>query len=178
MKIINRMISRTIAEIVIVIALVIASIPVWNRLELNDYKEVAMYYDNMESNYLEVSDFSDYVLHQANDIDAVNSVKPITLTIANEPNKNEEYAVWMIVSKNSTIDLDAIKINIDNDINKLTDLEMYEDETYCYFLLFEGHMSEQFTSKDVQLWIDNETKLDIANKHLQFDFKNIKRQIL
>lgn len=172
------MIRRTVAEIVIVIALVVASIPVWNRLELNDYKEVAMYYDNMESNYLEVSDFSDYVLYQANDIDAMNAVKPINLTIGNELNNNEDYAIWMVVSKNSTVELNSIKISIDNNISKLTELEMYEDETDCYFLLFEGTIKGQLINKDIRLWIDNETKLDILNKHLQFDFRNIARQIL
>lgn len=178
MKVINRMIRRTIIEIVVIVALVFISVPVWQSFDLSEYASVAMYYDNMGANYLEVSDYSDYKLYQINDLEALDNIKPINLRVSNNTNTVEDYAVWMVVSKSSTLDYKTLKINIDNETKNITELEMLEDESNYYFLLFEGNLSANAISKDVRLWLDIETVEPIANKYLEFDFENIQRQIL
>lgn len=177
MKIINRMIRQTIVEIIVVIALVFITIPIWNSFNLEEYASVAMYYENAEYNYLEVSDYSDYKLYQINDLDALENIKPINLRLSNTYVKDAS-AVWMVVSKKSTLDYHALKINIDNQTKKLDDLEMVEDENDYYFLLFEGDVSANVVSKDILIWLDIDSDCCITNKYLEFDFKNIQRQIL
>ncbi len=178
MKVINRMIRRTIIEIVVVIAMVLISIPVWKSFDLEKYASVAMYYENMSYNYLDVSDYSDYILYQVNDEDAIKHIKPITLNLSNNSNTLEEYAVWMVVSKNSTLDIRSIKLNLDGLTKKLSDLEMYEDEETYYYLLFDGNLLSNNIIKDIKIWIDIDYPESIENKYLSFEFQNIQRQIL
>ena len=128
------MIRHTIIEIIIVIVLVFLSIPVWRSFDLEKYASVAMYYDNMGANYLEVSDFSDYVLYQVNDVDAIESIKPINLRLSNTSNSLEDYAIWMTVSKSSTLDTESIKLRIDNEISYLKD-KINKDKLILKFIM-------------------------------------------
>jgi len=175
---INKMIRRTILEIVLVISFVIISIPIWNSFNLEKYASIAMYYDNIKYNYLEVSDYSDYVLYQVNDNEAKEVIKPITLSIKNDSNIQETYALWIVVSKTSTLEVSAVKISVENNVKLLSDLENYEDEDNYYFLLTEGNMVSKELAKDIQLWIDINYNDIITDKYLSFDFANIERQML
>ena len=172
------MIRRTIIEIVVVIALVFISIPVWKSFDLNKYASVAMYYENEGDNQLEVTGFDNYTLYQTSDKSALTNTKPINLSVRSNSNTNEEYAVWMVVSKKSTLDFDSIRISISEDTKSLTELEMIEDTDEYYFMLFEGNLLDGNISKDVKLWLDIESESDTSNKFLEFDFENIQRQIL
>lgn len=178
MKVINRMIRRTIIEIVIVIAFVFISIPIWKSFDLNKYASVAMYYENENSNQLEVTGLDNYTLYQTSDKAALNNVKPINLRVSNNNQVSEDYAVWMVVSKKSTLDFDSIRISISEDTKSLTELEMIEDTNEYYFMLFECDGLANDLSKEVKLWIDIECSNDINGKFLEFDFENIQRQIL
>lgn len=178
MKVISRMIRRTIIEIIVVIAFVFISIPIWKSFNLDNYASVAMYYENNGNNQLEVTGLDNYTLYQTSDKQALANVKPINLSVSNSGKMIDDYAVWMVVSKKSTIDFNSIRISVSDEAHSLTDLEMVEGTDEYYFMLFEGNQTEKCINKEVKLWLDIECKSDNANSILEFDFENIQRQIL
>ena len=178
MKIINKMIRRTILEIALVIAFVIISIPIWQSFDLSDVESVAYYYDNIEFTTLEVSDYSDYILYQASDEIAIQNIKPINIKLNNDTNTKEEYNLYIVVDKTSTLDTDLIKINYNGETKLLSELKQLEDESYAYFLLESGTLVSREYESNLLMWIDIEQDDEITDKYLIFDIENIIRQVL
>lgn len=178
MKRINKMIRNCILEIIIVIVLVMASIPVWDSLNMDSVSTVAMYYDNAKNVSLEVSDYSDYILYKAQDEDAIKNIQPIDINVTNNTNSEEDYVLWLTIAKESTLDYHAVKMRLNNAVIKLSDLEFNEDDNYYYFLIEEDNIKADSKNVQIQMWIDTEFEIDITDKYLIFDFENVARQVL
>lgn len=178
MKRINRMIRKTILEIAIVISLVFLSIPLWQSFNLSEYETVAMYYDNISYTDLEVSDYSDYVLYQTTDELAIEHIKPINIKLMNDTNTMENYSLWLVVAKDSTLDYKNIKTNFNNKTLLLNEYVMVEDSEYYYFLLEEGTITAESINTSLLLWIDNNIEDDITDKYISFSIENNPGQVL
>ena len=172
------MIRMTILEIVLVVVGVFLSIPLWQSFDLKEYESLAMYYDSISYTNMEVEGIEDYVLYQTSDELAVDNIKPININLTNTGNNNENYSVWLIVSKKSTLDYTKIKIRHENKIAYLNDYKVVEDEAYYYISLNEGAINSNDISFEIQLWIDSEYNEDITNKFLSFDIENNPGQVL
>ena len=175
---INRMIRNTILEIFIVILLVFISIPVWQSFDLKEYEEVAMYYDNNTYTNLTISDLSDYKLYQTTEETALEQIKPIDIYLSNNTNTMENYSIWLVIDKSSTLDYKDIIINYNNETIQLKNIEIIEDEDHYYFMLEEGIIKGEDKRADLIMWISNNIEEDITNKYLSFDILNNPGQIL
>lgn len=172
------MIRSTILEIALVISGVFLSIPLWQSFNLDEYETVAMQYDNMSYTDFEISDLSDYTLYQTSDDLAIKHLKTININMNNNSNTKENYNLWMIVDKDSTLDYNYLKINYNNEISYLNEHKTIEDEKYFYILLDEGSIIANNINTELQIWIDSGTKEDITNKYLSFDIENNPGQVL
>lgn len=178
MKKINKMIRKTILEIALVISFVFLSIPLWQKFNLEEYETVAVYYDNINYTHLEVSDINDYVLYQTSDEIALENVKPININLINDTNTLENYSVWLVIDKQSTLDYQEIKINYNNETSFLSNHKTLEDREYKYILLSEGKIKAENVNSQLLMWIDSNAKSDITNKTLIFDIENNPGQVL
>jgi len=177
-KQINKMIRKTILEIAIVISFVFLSIPLWQSFNLKEYETVAMYYDNISYTNLEVSDYSDYVLYQTTDDLALEHIKPIDIALKNDTNTIENYSLWIVISKESTLNYKHIKINYNNETKYLVDYELVEDSNYYYIKLSEGSITAENINTKLIMWIASDIEEDISNKYLSFDIENNPGQVL
>lgn len=178
MKRINRMIRNTILEIALVISGVFLSIPLWQSFNLGEYETVAYYYDNISYTNLEISDLSDYVLFQTTDDLAINNIKPIDISLSNDTNTIENYSLWMIIDKNSTLNYNNLKICYNNEVSYLNEKKTVEDDKYYYILLDEGNITAEIINSKLQIWIDSNINEDITDRFLSFDIENNPGQVL
>lgn len=172
------MIRNTIIEIVVVIAIVFMTIPIWQSFDLSDYETIAANYSYKVNTKLELSDLSDYVLYQVNDELATTNIKPINIKLINNTSVSERYNLYLMVSKESTLDYNVIKVKYLNEIKYLSDLEMIEDELNYYFSLSEGQIESGVIENDLLLWIDSSKDADINNKYFNFYIINNTGQLL
>jgi len=177
-KRINKMIRGTILEIALVISFVFLSIPLWQSFNLNKYASVAYYYDNINYTNLEVSDFSDYILYQTTDELAVEHIKPISINLINDTNTTENYSLWIVINKSSTLDYNYLKINYNGKVSHLNEYKTVENAEYYYILLSEDTITAENINFELQIWIDNTIENDIIDKYLNFDIMNNPGQIL
>lgn len=178
MKRINKMIRNTIIEIVVVIAIVFLTIPIWQSFDLSAYETIAANYNYKLNTELEISDLSDYVLYQVSDELAITNIKPINIKLTNNTSISENYSLCLMVSKESTLDYRVIKVKYLNDIKNLSDYQMIEDEEYYYFSLSDGQIGSNVIENELLLWIDSSKDADIDNKSFNFNIINNSGQML
>lgn len=165
MERINKMIRKTITEIVFVIALVFISIPIWKSFNLEKYESVAMYYDNFEAAPINVTNLDNYVLYKTPDDVAIANIKPIIIEFSNN---KQDYNINLVVDKNSTLNYQNIKIYYNNEVKHLKELNIEEDEYNYYFQLEVNNNM----NKELIMWIDSDSDDDIKDKYLSFDIIN------
>lgn len=172
------MIRNTIIEIVVVILMVLISIPVWKSFDLTEYETVATTYSNKVYTQIEVSDISDYVLYQVADEVAILNLKPIEITLSNPSSATEEYNLYFVINKNSTLDFKMLKINYNEEIKSLNQILSYEDEEFYYFKLNSGNITNEVIKEEMLVWIDVNQNSDISDKFLNFSVINNVGQLL
>lgn len=172
------MIRNTIIEIVVVILMVFVTIPIWKTFDLSDYKTIAEQGYIPKNTIVEVSDYKSNMLFQTSDNIALENIEPINITVNNSSDVEETFNLYFVVSKNSTLEYNAIKVNYLNKTVKLNELKLLEDDQYYYFELVSGKIINDIIEFELILWIDIENDYDIANKQLSFDIINITGQEL
>lgn len=170
------MIRNTIIEIVLVVLMVFASIPIWKSFDLEKYVTIAEQGFIESNTVLEVSDYKSDMLYQTSDDNALENIEPINIKLSNQEETEETFTLYFVISKNSTLDYNALKVNYLNKTAKLNELEMLEDEEYYYFELITGEIINDEINFGLILWIDIENDYEIANKGLSFDIINITGQ--
>ena len=172
------MIRNTIIEIVVVILMVFVTIPIWKTFDLSDYKTIAEQGYIQKNTIVEVSDYKSNMLFQTSDNIALENIEPINITVNNSSDVEETFNLYFVVSKNSTLEYNAIKVNYLNKTVKLNELKLLEDDQYYYFELVSDKIINDIIEFELILWIDIENDYDIANKQLSFDIINITGQEL
>lgn len=124
MKQMNKLIFHYILEIVVVIALVFVSVPLWKTFDKANIAHVANSYSNMDYLYLNVQRF-------ISDTDFLDEVK-----IINDTNTLRNYKLLMKVDKNIDINEATFEGNVINLSNK----KYSEDDKYNYYLLAENNL--------------------------------------
>lgn len=150
----DKSIKRLTISIVLTFILVLASIPLWSyssgkkgALLAESYKDLSIAVD--------IGEFSQLLIIE--DDRALQYVSPTDISLRNKNSYEKEFELLMLIDKTSTIDYKFIRLAIDDNLYKLTDLERFEDNNNYYFVVGKYKIDKYSTmTVNVRLWLGEE----------------------
>ena len=161
MDIIIQFKKRKIREICFWTILAITTFFFWN---FESYAATANYY--LQNSLIEVVEDKNYVplLYSLKDED-INLAGTYNLTLVNETYRQENYKLYLAISK--TTNQEHLKIDL-NGIKYLNKLYQYEDDNYRYYLLDTNTLTAEQRLYQFKLWNDISAR---KNEPILFYFK-------
>lgn len=167
---INKKIINTISEIVFLIILIVITNITWDNLTIN--QSVSTKYINKNSSNLElnIKEFHLNDLYPTNLEQEINN-NYIELEIQNSSNNSKYYVIYLIIEK-SELNIDYMKIKINNNTRYLNELEKITIKNKIYYTLEENiSYNNSIIDKKCYIWLAEETPNSEQNKNLQISFK-------
>lgn len=133
---INKKIINTISEIVFLIILIVITNITWDNLTIN--QSVSTKYINKNSSNLELNIKESHLndLYPTNLEQEINN-NYIELEIQNSSNNSKYYVIYLIIEK-SELNIDYMKIKINNNTRYLNELEKITIKNKTYYTLEEN----------------------------------------
>ena len=136
-------------NILVVIAVVLASIPLWNNSPSNAGAAIASSFKDMQV----LLTFEGFDTLQNISDDDYEQLDAKTITLKNATKDVKEYNLVYVYSKNSTVDYKNIKIALDYQVFDLSDMKYTEDENYYYFILDSDKLDAYSSMNiDARIW--------------------------
>ena len=107
-------------------------------------------------------------LSALSDEDVLNMSNDNLFSIVNKKDKEYKYSLYLRVNKDSTIDVDKVKIKLDNEIFNLKDIYDSEDDKYYYYLLKSDKILDEVDFSYL-VYLDNDTT-NYGNNSLTYSF--------
>lgn len=150
----DKSVKRLAISIVLTFILVIASIPLWNYSSGKKGAILAESYKDL-SIAVDIGEFSQLLIIE--DDRALQYVTPADISLRNKNSYEKECELLMLIDKSSTIDYKFIRVAVDKNIYKLTDLEKFEDNSNYYFVLGKYKIDKYSAIKEnVRIWLGEE----------------------
>lgn len=123
---INRLIRYYVCEILVVLAFVAISIPIWNQLDKSGVAKVANSYHTMDYLYL--------------DIDKYVSDKEFedVIAVVNDTNTLRGYELVLKIEKDKITENTIVKIN--DEAKLINELEFETDNIFNYYIIAKGNI--------------------------------------
>ena len=166
MERLNKLQRRLYQDVIITLLLVIISIPVWLNFELTSVAKIASGYDNY--NYVQyelLNDASKMVLPYEDD-EALIKCETQDLIVYNNSNTLEDYSLVLKINKDTTLNLNNIRINVNYEVDYLNEYEVFEDTISYYYILDKDSIVADAYKYNVSIW--NE---DISAKDTFLDYE-------
>ncbi len=128
---VDKMIRGKVIEIIIVVILVIATIPVWQNF-------------NKKMSSADITTLKDYNLK----FSVSNTDNSDIVTISNDYYNNKSYKLLMKVNKD--LDINSSKLVINNILYSLNDFTKYEEDDYYYYILANNYISGTSISYEIE----------------------------
>lgn len=161
-------INRLILSVTITTLLFFISIPLWNysvakrsAILASEYGDLAISV-NMES-------FDQLVAIE--DYRAFEYIRPTKISFRNRNGFKKDFELLLLVSKDSTISYQDLKVSIGEKIYNIKSVEMLEDSENYYFIL--NNYSLEAYSEDsinVRIWLDENIQVSPSDKSLTTNF--------
>ena len=107
-------------------------------------------------------------LSALSDEDVLNMSNDNLFSIVNKKDNEYKYSLYLRVNKDSTIDVDKVKIKLDNEIFNLKDIYDSEDDKYYYYLLKSDKILDEVDFSYL-VYLDNDTT-NYGNNSLTYSF--------
>lgn len=164
----EKSINRLILSVVITTLLFFISIPLWNysvakrsAILANEYGDLAI--------SVNMGIFDQLVAIE--DYRAFDYIKPREISFRNRNGFKKDFELLLLVSKESTISYEDLKVAIGEKIYNIKSVEMLEDDDNYYFII--DNFSLDAYSEDsieVRLWLDEDIKVSPNDKSLTTNF--------
>ena len=171
---ITREIVKSVIEIIALIFITIITYPVMNIISTSQGADVAKYYETYNQKTLTF-----YVEKMAN----LNNLIPVKdeqvtelidysyVNIVNNTYENKEYYFILSVDKNSTLNVEYLKLNINGKIIKLSDRYYNENDYLKYYLIDDSEIEKENIKRNrIYIYLDYETPNEAQNKELKLYF--------
>ncbi len=165
---INKLIIKKIIEIVFVLVFVVFSIFLWKSENAKNFLTAISLSDYKYTN-INVESPIDFELYPITDKTALN-IKPFKINVVNETYTKEYYNLALKIAKNSTLDINFLKIMIANDVYNLIDLERKDDELYYIFILDKDYLVGTNKYYEIRLWLNTLADNRMQNKEINMEF--------
>ena len=165
---INRLKWLLYKDIIITILLVIISIPIWLSFDLTELEE-AKKYDNYNYINYELLNNPHYTLVSVSDDYGLRNIETQDIVVYNYTNANATYTLVLRINKNSTINIDNIRLNVNHDVQSLNNYRFYEDNDYYYYIIDSDRIQGSSQKYALSMWNDENYKQDVNNE-FNYDF--------
>ncbi|MCH5167591.1 MAG: hypothetical protein J1F35_06870 [Erysipelotrichales bacterium] len=143
-------------SIIVVCSVLIVSIPFWSfaggsklSVLFNARYDLPIAYKTGVYESLVISD----------DVDANKLVNPTEMIVKNRNGFNKSGKIFTLVEKRSSIPYEYLRVSINDEIYKLNELKVEEDENYYYFYLKDIEMEAYKEDKlDTRIWLSKDAK--------------------
>ena len=162
----NKEVRSLVMEISFIVLLLVICIPIFVNASSNynnSLKRIVnddIVITNMVHNSFGLSALSDE--------DVLNMSNDNFFSIVNKKDKEYKYSLYLRVNKDSTIDVDKVKIKLDNEIFNLKDIYDSEDDKYYYYLLKSDKILDEVDFSYL-VYLDNDTT-NYGNNSLTYSF--------
>ena len=162
----NKEVRSLVMEISFIVLLLVICIPIFVNASSNynnSLKRIVnddIVITNMVHNSFGLSALSDE--------DVLNMSNDNLFSIVNKNDKEYKYSLYLRVNKDSTIDVDKVKIKLDNEIFNLKDIYDSEDDKYYYYLLKSDKILDEVDFSYL-VYLDNDTT-NYGNNSLTYSF--------
>ena len=162
----NKEVRSLVMEISFIVLLLVICIPIFVNASSNynnSLKRIVnddIVITNMVHNSFGLSALSDE--------DVLNMSNDNLFSIVNKKDKEYKYSLYLRVNKDSTIDVDKVKIKFDNEIFNLKDIYDSEDDKYYYYLLKSDKILDEVDFSYL-VYLDNDTT-NYGNNSLTYSF--------
>lgn len=154
-------------DIVLTLALVLFSIPVWLNFNVNSFALEAEKYDNYNYIQYEFLNVVTSSLMTYEDKDALLECETNDILVYNYSNTTENYSVLLKIAKDSDVNLDAIRINVNYNITNLNEYDSYEDLNNYYYIIDTAQLVASSQKYVISMW-----NSDFNNQAIQdFDYE-------
>ena len=155
-------------DIIINILFILVSIPLWLSFDISAL-ETAKMYDNYNYVEYEFLNAPTYSLNPVSDEYAIRNIETQDLIVYNNSNTNENYALVLKINKNSTANIDKLKINVNYQISYLKDYSSYEDDKNTYYVIAQDNIVANSQKYVLSMW--NDETADVNNNDtLNYEF--------
>lgn len=174
---INKLIAKKIAEIIFVVAFLVVSVPLREKMLLVNEEKTKL--AEMELNYTSISveNPKNYSMYPMSNSEALDEVEPTKIIVENESLMAEDYSLLLRISKKSTLDFNYLNLAIDDEVYALNTLTMSEDDENYYFVIASDGLSKNSKEYLIKLWIDEKTDNEMQDTKIIFSFELIKNVI-
>ena len=140
-----------IIEIILMVFIIIIA-----YITVNNYNN-SLNNDYINNNLSIKIDNNNNTLYVLNDIDAIQKLENNVINISNYNNENTKYKLIMKIKKDRQLDYKLIKIKIDDQIFRLDNKYIKEDNNYIYFDLTHQNVDKEDEIKFI-MWLNEEVK--------------------
>lgn len=164
----EKSINRLIMSVFITTLLFFISIPLWNysvakrsAILANEYGDLAI---SVNMGYFDQ-------LVAIEDYRAFEYIKPTEVSFRNRNGFKKDFELLLLVSKDSTISYEDLKVAIGEKIYNIKSVEMLEDNDNYYFILNKYSLDAYSEdSIEVRIWLDENIKVSPNDKSLTTNF--------
>lgn len=171
MKNINKIIYSKCIEIMMVVLIAAISFPLWKKLENNEVLSIASSYADVQYSHLEVEYGQNSNLYPMSNENALKTVNPTILTIVNDSKTEEEYTLYLSITKTSSLDFHCLNISFNDIVKPLDELFVAEDEATYYFALISDKLNGETKNYPFKMWMDESTGNEMQGKTLNYNFE-------
>ena len=170
----NKIIKGLIIEIFFFSLVIVGSIFTFPNLKEENLKktEAILAYSNKLS--INKVDENNYNLFPMTDEYAINNLKYNTLKVTNMVNKDIDYELFLVIDKKSTLNVENIRIKVDDKIDYISNTLSYEDEDCFYYLLSTKKINNNsYNMINYIIWLDDKTQNVNGNLNYAFEVREI-----
>ncbi len=170
MKKIHNQIIKLYCEIIFILIFIMVSFVIFLKTDAKKYGDIAYAYSHLDEKLeLDVNSSLGSIAIEK-DKNTYNK-NTITLKVNNNINMKKEYTLYLKYNINSTLKDNNIKINIDNKILKLKDLDKFTKGASTYYVITTDKIKPYtINTHKLHLYLDENTTEEELNKTLDIDF--------
>lgn len=157
-----------IISIIITLSIVLVSIPLWSFSSGNRIGILANSYYDLPIT-ITIGKFSPLIVIP--DEYVADNIEPTIIQMRNKNGFEKECELYMLITKDSTLDYNILHLAIDDNYYKLNELEKSEDDVNYYFKI-DKYSIESYSNKEIlaKIWIDGSVEYLDGNSKLTANF--------
>lgn len=151
----KRSVRYLVLSIIAALSAIIISIPFWNFARSTSVGLFSQEYNNLPI-VTRVGNFESLVII---DDDMVNSIiNPTEIVLKNRNGYKKDTNLYLLVEKRSTIPYQYIRVSVNDQVYRINEIEVEEDENNYYFYIknYELNAYEEL-SLNARIWLSQET---------------------
>ena len=149
------------------IILVILSIPLWLNFGVDASAQEAQYYDDY--NYIQyefLNKPNTTAISAYDDTLALIECETQDILIYNDSNTVDKYSLVLKINKDTKLDLNKIKINVNYNVDFLSNYHVYDDALSYYYVIDSDLIAASSQKYVISMW----TEVVQEDNHLEYEF--------